>query len=173
MTWGCFLFLETPKSVEVLTLKKLGIDDLVHFDFLDPPAPETMMSLGFVRSGHPRIRDQQVCFSWRVRSHPSQENVYVLPNVHNKAHLMQYLGVFWWFSVVKESMALRRALEMLNFLNHLNDASWWKKKGLLVIPRNPKNHEKTSFLPNLEGSEVMPMDYPILVSIDGWVVMDE
>ena len=24
---------------------------------------------------------------WRVRSHPSQENVYVLPNVHNKAHL--------------------------------------------------------------------------------------
>ena len=30
----------------MLTLKKLGIDDLVHFDFLDPPAPETMMSLG-------------------------------------------------------------------------------------------------------------------------------
>ena len=27
----------------VLTLKKLGIDDLVHFDFMDPPAPETMM----------------------------------------------------------------------------------------------------------------------------------
>jgi pre-mRNA-splicing factor ATP-dependent RNA helicase DHX15/PRP43 len=27
----------------VLTLKKLGIDDLVHFDFLDPPAPETLM----------------------------------------------------------------------------------------------------------------------------------
>ncbi|OLL25801.1 putative pre-mRNA-splicing factor ATP-dependent RNA helicase prp43 [Neolecta irregularis DAH-3] len=27
----------------VLELKKLGIDDLVHFDFLDPPAPETMM----------------------------------------------------------------------------------------------------------------------------------
>ena len=26
----------------VLTLKKLGIDDLVHFDFLDPPAPETL-----------------------------------------------------------------------------------------------------------------------------------
>ena len=33
-------------QLEVLTLKKLGIDDLVHFDFLDPPAPETMMSLG-------------------------------------------------------------------------------------------------------------------------------
>ena len=33
-------------SIEVLTLKKLGIDDLVHFDFLDPPAPETMMCLG-------------------------------------------------------------------------------------------------------------------------------
>ena len=33
-------------STEVLTLKKLGIDDLVHFDFLDPPAPETMMCLG-------------------------------------------------------------------------------------------------------------------------------
>jgi len=27
----------------VLTLLKLGIDDLVHFDFMDPPAPETMM----------------------------------------------------------------------------------------------------------------------------------
>jgi pre-mRNA-splicing factor ATP-dependent RNA helicase DHX15/PRP43 len=27
----------------VLTLLKLGIQDLVHFDFLDPPAPETMM----------------------------------------------------------------------------------------------------------------------------------
>ena len=27
----------------VLNLKKLGIDDLVHFDFIDPPAPETMM----------------------------------------------------------------------------------------------------------------------------------
>jgi len=27
----------------VLTLKKLGIDDLVHFDLMDPPAPETLM----------------------------------------------------------------------------------------------------------------------------------
>lgn len=27
----------------VLLLKKLGIQDLVHFDFLDPPAPETLM----------------------------------------------------------------------------------------------------------------------------------
>ncbi|KAI8914517.1 P-loop containing nucleoside triphosphate hydrolase protein [Gorgonomyces haynaldii] len=27
----------------VLQLKKIGIDDLVHFDFMDPPAPETMM----------------------------------------------------------------------------------------------------------------------------------
>lgn len=27
----------------VLTLKKLGIDDLVHFDFMNPPAPETLM----------------------------------------------------------------------------------------------------------------------------------
>jgi len=27
----------------VLNLKKLGIDDLVHFDFMDPPAPETLM----------------------------------------------------------------------------------------------------------------------------------
>ena len=27
----------------VLNLLKLGIDDLVHFDFIDPPAPETMM----------------------------------------------------------------------------------------------------------------------------------
>ena len=27
----------------VLQLKKLGINDLVHFDFMDPPAPETLM----------------------------------------------------------------------------------------------------------------------------------
>lgn len=27
----------------VLNLKKLGINDLVHFDFMDPPAPETLM----------------------------------------------------------------------------------------------------------------------------------
>eukprot|EP00300_Choanocystis_sp_HF-7_P027068 c32131_g1_i1.p1 GENE.c32131_g1_i1~~c32131_g1_i1.p1 ORF type:complete len:704 (+),score=174.64 c32131_g1_i1:33-2144(+) len=27
----------------VMQLKKLGIDDLVHFDFMDPPAPETLM----------------------------------------------------------------------------------------------------------------------------------
>jgi len=27
----------------VLQLKKMGIDDLVHFDFMDPPAPETLM----------------------------------------------------------------------------------------------------------------------------------
>ena len=27
----------------VLQLKKLGIRDLVHFDFMDPPAPETLM----------------------------------------------------------------------------------------------------------------------------------
>ncbi|RAL42057.1 hypothetical protein DM860_011840 [Cuscuta australis] len=30
-------------STTVLTLKKLGIDNLVRFDFLDPPAPETLM----------------------------------------------------------------------------------------------------------------------------------
>jgi pre-mRNA-splicing factor ATP-dependent RNA helicase DHX15/PRP43 len=35
--------LRSALSVVVLTLKKLGIDDLVHFDFMDPPAPETMM----------------------------------------------------------------------------------------------------------------------------------
>ena len=27
----------------VLQLKKIGIDDLVHFDFMDPPSPETLM----------------------------------------------------------------------------------------------------------------------------------
>ena len=35
--------LRSNLSSVVLQLKKLGIDDLVHFDFLDPPAPETMM----------------------------------------------------------------------------------------------------------------------------------
>lgn len=37
-----FVFRSNLASV-VLTLKKLGIDDLVHFDFMDPPAPETLM----------------------------------------------------------------------------------------------------------------------------------
>jgi hypothetical protein len=27
----------------LLTLLKLGVEDLVHFDFMDPPAPETLM----------------------------------------------------------------------------------------------------------------------------------
>lgn len=35
--------LKSNLSNTVLELKKLGIDDLVHFDFMDPPAPETMM----------------------------------------------------------------------------------------------------------------------------------
>lgn len=35
--------LRTSLASTVLELKKLGIDDLVHFDFMDPPAPETMM----------------------------------------------------------------------------------------------------------------------------------
>lgn len=35
--------LRSNLSSTVLELKKLGIDDLVHFDFMDPPAPETMM----------------------------------------------------------------------------------------------------------------------------------
>lgn len=35
--------LRSQMSSVVLTLKKLGIDDLVHFDFMDPPAPETLM----------------------------------------------------------------------------------------------------------------------------------
>ena len=28
---------------QVLTLMRLGISDIVHFDFMDPPAPETLM----------------------------------------------------------------------------------------------------------------------------------
>lgn len=35
--------LRSNLSSVVLQLKKLGIDDLVHFDFMDPPAPETLM----------------------------------------------------------------------------------------------------------------------------------
>ena len=30
-------------SSVILTMKKLGIENLVRFDFMDPPAPETMM----------------------------------------------------------------------------------------------------------------------------------
>ena len=35
--------LRSKMETVVLTLLKLGIEDLVHFDFMDPPAPETMM----------------------------------------------------------------------------------------------------------------------------------
>lgn len=35
--------LRSNLSGVVLTLLKLGIKDLVHFDFMDPPAPETLM----------------------------------------------------------------------------------------------------------------------------------
>lgn len=35
--------LRSNLATVVLTLKKLGISDLVHFDFMDPPAPETLM----------------------------------------------------------------------------------------------------------------------------------
>jgi pre-mRNA-splicing factor ATP-dependent RNA helicase DHX15/PRP43 len=35
--------LRSRMETVVLTLLKLGIKDLVHFDFMDPPAPETMM----------------------------------------------------------------------------------------------------------------------------------
>ena len=42
------------KESVVLTLLKLGIQDLVHFDFMDPPAPETMMRCVRVRSDRER-----------------------------------------------------------------------------------------------------------------------
>lgn len=35
--------LRSRMETVALTLLKLGIEDLVHFDFMDPPAPETMM----------------------------------------------------------------------------------------------------------------------------------
>jgi pre-mRNA-splicing factor ATP-dependent RNA helicase DHX15/PRP43 len=35
--------LRSNLAMTVLQLKKLGIDDLVHFDLMDPPAPETLM----------------------------------------------------------------------------------------------------------------------------------
>lgn len=35
--------LRSNLSSVILHLKKLGIDDLVHFDWMDPPAPETLM----------------------------------------------------------------------------------------------------------------------------------
>lgn len=38
-----FAFNSSNLGSVVLQLKQLGIDDLVHFDFMDPPAPETLM----------------------------------------------------------------------------------------------------------------------------------
>jgi len=40
LTPHCF---RSSLGTVVLQLKKLGVDDLVHFDFMDPPAPETLM----------------------------------------------------------------------------------------------------------------------------------
>jgi len=37
--------LRSRMETVVLTLLKLGIQDLVHFDFMDPPAPETMVPI--------------------------------------------------------------------------------------------------------------------------------
>src|SRR5690606_35606585 len=36
--------LKSNLGTVVLQLKRLGIEDLVHFDFMDPPLPETFMS---------------------------------------------------------------------------------------------------------------------------------
>ena len=36
-------FFRSNLGTVVLQLKKLGVEDLVHFDFMDPPAPETLM----------------------------------------------------------------------------------------------------------------------------------
>ncbi|EGG16917.1 DEAD/DEAH box helicase [Cavenderia fasciculata] len=35
--------LRSNLSTVILQLKRLGVDDLVHFDWMDPPAPETLM----------------------------------------------------------------------------------------------------------------------------------
>lgn len=35
--------LRSNLSSVVMTLLKLGVEDLVHFDFIEPPAPETLM----------------------------------------------------------------------------------------------------------------------------------
>ena len=36
----------------ILNMKKMGIDDLIHFDFVDPPSPEVLfLSLFFTISG--------------------------------------------------------------------------------------------------------------------------
>ena len=35
--------LRSNLSNVILYLKKLGIDDIVRFDYMDPPAPETLM----------------------------------------------------------------------------------------------------------------------------------
>jgi hypothetical protein len=42
----------------VLTLKALGIDDLVHFDFLDPPPHETLVRTLWC--------DSQQCVGWSI-----------------------------------------------------------------------------------------------------------
>ncbi|GMI17832.1 hypothetical protein TrLO_g14158 [Triparma laevis f. longispina] len=50
--------LRSKMSSVVLTLKKLQIDDLVHFDFLDPPAPETLMRALELLNYHGALDDE-------------------------------------------------------------------------------------------------------------------
>ena len=47
----------------VLTLKALGIDDLVHFDFLDPPPHETLVRKLWCDA---EISDSQLCVGWNI-----------------------------------------------------------------------------------------------------------
>jgi HrpA-like RNA helicase len=56
----------------VLHLKKLGVDDLVHFDFMDPPAPETLM----------RALEQVLCCALLVMTMMISHNGYCTLSMH-------------------------------------------------------------------------------------------
>uniref|UniRef100_A0A914KUN4 RNA helicase n=1 Tax=Meloidogyne incognita TaxID=6306 RepID=A0A914KUN4_MELIC len=67
----CPEILRSDLASVVLRLKKLGIDDLIHFDFMNPPAPDASLSPEKVahleRSGHYiTVKDNQT-----VNIHPS------------------------------------------------------------------------------------------------------
>ena len=55
-------------SSVVLTLKKLQIDDLVHFDFLDPSAPETLMRALELLNYHGALDDEGDMTGEKIKS---------------------------------------------------------------------------------------------------------
>lgn len=98
--------LRSALSNVVLTLKKLGIDDLVHFDFMDPPAPGESERRRAVEQAVENwcIAVPRACRRVACRSHPPA--CWSLPGPGRACRAAE---------------TLMRALEELNYLGALDD----------------------------------------------------